>query len=250
MNLKINHLAKKFQDDGFVIVKNFLEKSAVDELEREINRYILKILPTVPKIHVVYESGWSGPLKQFSRMELYDRYFKKILNRPATLKLLEACLGEPAEPLTTEVFYKPARVGSPALFHQENAYFNYMSPYGLVLWIALDKTTLKNGAVHFIKGSHKLGELSHIRTNLPLFSKALPGPPDPLKYPEVPALLERGDASIHHFLTIHRSGPNKTPLNRRGFVLDYRARSAQINQTETETHEEYKKEIQRNSGAL
>lgn len=98
MNLKINHLAKKFQDDGFVIVKNFLEKSAVDELEREINRYILKILPTVPKIHVVYESGWSGPLKQFSRMELYDRYFKKILNRPATLKLLEACLGEPAEP--------------------------------------------------------------------------------------------------------------------------------------------------------
>lgn len=98
MNLKINHLAKKFQDDGFVIVKNFLEKSAVDELEREINRYILKILPTVPKIHVVYESGWSGPLKQFSRIELYDRYFKKILNRPATLKLLEACLGEPEVP--------------------------------------------------------------------------------------------------------------------------------------------------------
>jgi len=81
MNLKINHLAKKFQDDGFVIVKNFLEKSAVDELEREINRYILKILPTVPKIHVVYESRWSGPLKQFSRMELYDKYFKKILIR-------------------------------------------------------------------------------------------------------------------------------------------------------------------------
>ena len=105
MNLKINHLAKKFKDDGFVIVKNFLEKSAVDELEREINRYILKILPTVPKIHVVYESGWSGPLKQFSRMELYDKYFKKILIRPATLKLLEACLGEPLEPLTTEVFY-------------------------------------------------------------------------------------------------------------------------------------------------
>ena len=41
------------------------------------------------------------------------------------------------EPITTEVFYKPARVGSPALYHQENAYFNYLPPYGLVMWIAL-----------------------------------------------------------------------------------------------------------------
>ena len=125
-----------------------------------------------------------------------------------------------------------------------------MSPYGLVLWIALDKTTLKNGAVHFIKGSHRLGEISHVKTNLPLFNKALPKPPDPLRYPKVPALLERGDASIHHFLTIHQSGPNQTQFNRRGFVLDYRARSTRINQTDAKTHEEYKNGIQRNSGAL
>jgi len=75
-----------------VIVKNFLEKNSVDELERAINRYILKILPTVPKVHVVYESGGSDPLKQFFRMELYDDYFKKILIKPVTLKLLEAIL--------------------------------------------------------------------------------------------------------------------------------------------------------------
>ena len=230
-----------------MIVKNFLEKNSVDELERAINRYILKILPTVPKVHVVYESGGSGPLKQFFRMELYDDYFKKILIKPVTLKLLEAYLGEP---LTTEVFYKPALVDSPALYHQENSYFSYLPPYGLVLWIALDKTTLKNGAVHFAKDSHRLGKISHIRTGLPLFNKALPKPPDPSNHPEVSALLERGDASIHHFLTVHRSGSNQTKFNRRGFVLDYRTRSAQINQRDAETHEEYKKGIYRKSGAL
>jgi len=127
-------------------------------------------------------------------------------------------------------------VGSPALYHQENSYFSYLPPYGLVLWIALNKTTLKNGAVHFAKGSHRLEEISHIRTGLPLFNKALPKPPDPSNHPEVSALLERGDASIHHFLTVHQSGPKQTKFNRHGFVLDYRARSAQINQRDAETH--------------
>ena len=248
--LNTNHLADRFRKDGFAVVKGFLNPRELKRLEREIDRYIDKVLPTVPRIHVVYESGWSGPLKQFSRMELYDPYFRKALQRPATLDLLGACLGEPVEPITTEVFYKPARVGSPALYHQENAYFNYLPPYGLVMWIALDETTLENGAVHFVRGSHRLGEIPHVRTGIPLFSKALSEPPDPELYPEVPALLQPGDASIHHFLTIHRSGPNNTDSHRRGFVLDYRGRSTEVNREALQSHEAYRKRIYRKAGAL
>ena len=245
-----SQLAARFQEDGFVVVKGFLNAKDLKRTEREIDRYITEVLPTVPRIHVVYESGWSGPLKQFSRMELYDKYFQQALQRPATLDLLGACLGEPVEPITTEVFYKPARVGSPALYHQENAYFNYLPPYGLVMWIALDETTLENGAVHFVRGSHRLGEIPHVQTGLPLFTKALSEPPDPELYPEVPALLQPGDASIHHFLTIHRSGPNNTDSHRRGFVLDYRGRSTEVNQEASRSHEAYRKRIYRKAGAL
>ena len=249
-SISTGQLAARFQEDGFVVVKGFLNAGEVKRLEREIDRYIAKVLPSVPRIHVVYESGWSGPLKQFSRMELYDPYFRKALQRPATLDLLGACLGEPVEPITTEVFYKPARVGSPALYHQENAYFNYRPPYGLVMWIALDETTLENGAVHFIRGSHRLGEMPHVRTEIPLFTKALSEPPDPELYPEVPALLQPGDASIHHFLTVHRSGPNNTDSHRRGFVLDYRGGSTEVNQEALQSHEAYRKRIYRKAGAL
>ena len=249
-SMNTNQLADRFQKDGFVVVKGFLNAAEVKRLEREIDRYIAKVLPSVPRIHVVYESGWSGPLKQFSRMELYDEYFRHALQRPATLDLLGACLGEPVEPITTEVFYKPARVGSPALYHQENAYFNYLPPYGLVMWIALDETTLENGAVHFVRGSHRLGEIPHVQTGLPLFTKALSEPPNPERYPEVPALLQPGDASIHHFLTIHRSGPNNTDSHRRGFVLDYRGRSTTVNQEALQSHEAYRKRIYRKAGAL
>ena len=252
MPSKLNtaQLAARFREDGFVVVKGFLNAEEAERLEQEIDRYIAEVLPSVPRIHVVYESGWSGPLKQFSRLELYDRYFQQALERPATVDLLSACLGEPVEPITTEVFYKPARVGSPALYHQENAYLNYLPPYGLVLWIALDETTLENGAVHFARGSHRLGEIPHAQTGLPLFTKALSQPPDPELCPEVPALLQPGDASIHHFLTVHRSGPNNTDSHRRGFVLDYRGRSTEVNQEALQRHQAYRKNIYRESGAL
>ncbi|MXZ35702.1 MAG: phytanoyl-CoA dioxygenase family protein [Acidobacteria bacterium] len=248
--LNTKQLAARFQEDGFVVVKRFLDAGELEQTQQEIDRYIAEVLPTVPRIHVVYESGWSGPLKQFSRMELYDEYFRQALQRPATLDLLGACLGEPVDPITTEVFYKPARVGSPALYHQENAYFNYLPPYGLVMWIALDETTLENGAVHFVRGSHRLGEIPHVQTGLPLFTKAFYEPAYTEIYPEVPALLQPGDASIHHFLTIHRSGPNNTDSDRRGFVLDYRGRSTEVNQEASRSHEAYRKRIYRKAGAL
>ena len=243
-------LARRFREDGFVLVRNFFSDPEVDELEENIDHYIAHVLPNVDRTHVVYESGWSGPVKQFSRLELYDDYFATVLKRPDVTQLLSACLGAAIEPLTTEVFYKPARVGSPALYHQENAYFNYLPPYGIVAWIALDETTLENGAVHFARGSHRLGDLPHAQTGKALFSKALDGVPDKDRYPEVPALLRRGDASIHHFLTIHRSGPNLTDRNRRGFVLDYKAKSALVNQDSSRAHQEYKEHIFRQEGAL
>ena len=243
-------LSRQFREDGFVLVRDFFSPQEVDELEENIDRYIAQVLPTIERIHVVYESGWSGPIKQFSRLERYDSYFANVLNRPDVIQMLSACLGAEIEPLTTEVFYKPARVGSPALYHQENAYFNYLPPYGIVAWIALDDTTLENGAVHFARGSHRLGELPHAQTGKALFSKALDGIPDKDRYPEVPALLRRGDASIHHFLTIHRSGPNITDRNRRGFVLDYKAKNALVNQETAREHQEYKEQIFRQEGAL
>ena len=107
----------------------------------------------------------------------------------------------------------------------------------------------KNGAVHFARASHRLGEIPHAQTGLPLFTKALSQPPAPELCPEVPALLQPGDASIHHFLTVHRSGPNNTDSHRRGFVLDYRGRSTEVNQEALQRHEAYRKNIYRESGA-
>ena len=250
MNYDVAEVVERFQEDGYAVVRRFFDRAELAEHERAVDRYISDVLPTVPRKHVVYESGWSGPLRHFSRLELYDDYFQQFFHRPATLELVEACLGTRVEPIASEVFYKPARIGSPALWHQDNAYFNYLPPFGLVVWIAMDDVTIENGALSFSRGSHKLGNLPHRETGLPLVGKALAQPPDPKKFPEVPAILERGDATIHHFLTAHRSGPNTTDNNRRGFVLDYGSQDAKLDEQAYAEQEAYKEQIYKKSGAL
>ena len=138
------------------------------------------------------------PIKHLTSLDLHDDFFKQMLARPATLEVVEACLGTQAEPLASEVFYKHAHVGTETPYHQDNAYLHFDPPDGVVVWIALDDVTLDNGAMHYRKGAFELGDLDHFETNLPLFSKQLSVELDPARNPEVPALVKRGGAAIHH----------------------------------------------------
>jgi hypothetical protein len=45
---------------------------------------------------------------------------------------------------------------------------------------------------------------------------------------EVPAVLEPGDAVIHHCMTIHRSEPNRSDRARLALVIVYRAKHCRI----------------------
>ena len=47
------------------------------------------------------------------------------------------------------------------------------------------------------------------------------------------------DASIHHFLCAHRSGPNQTAQRRRGVVLNYRSVNATVNEARAAAHRKY-----------
>ena len=232
-------LAERFQADGFVLVRQFLSEQELANLDRHLQRYVQEVVPTVAKQHVFYESGRSGPVKHMSVPELYDDFFNSMLTRPATIELISACLAQPVEPIASEVFYKPAHVGSAAPYHQDNAYLHLEPAEGAVTWIALDDVTIENGAVHFARGSHRTGDHPHDETGVSLFSKGLPSTFDVSQHDEVPAVMKRGDASIHHILCAHRSGANRTDRNRRGYVINYKSSRAKPNETRAAAHAAY-----------
>ena len=120
-----------------------------------------------------------------------------------------------------ETFSKPARIGSGVPYHQDNAYFCQTPPDVLTVWIAIDPVTEANGAVYFLRGSHRRGTLptkpSGVRGNSIGLSQI---PSTPLAE-QFCATLEPGDATIHHCEVIHHSAPNRTDQARLGLLLVY-----------------------------
>ena len=237
MSQEIASISERFNQDGFVLVEGFLGGEEIDDLDRHLERYIQETLPRVADGYAFFES--SGAIKHISCPEVYDDYFKQLMGRPATARIVSACLDQPVEVIASEVFYKSAHVGSAAPYHQDNAYL-YLSPAeAAVVWVALDDVTIENGAVHYARGSHMLGDQPHDRTGVSLFSKGLSQPPESAKFPEVPAIMKRGDASIHHILCAHRSGPNRTPHHRRGYVCNFKSAQARTDKARAAVHAAY-----------
>ena len=237
MSQQIASIAETFNRDGFVLVEGFLDPAEVDELDGQLERYVREIVPRVAEGHAFFES--SGAIKHVSTPEIYDGYFRQLMARPATEQAVAACLGGPVEGIASEVFYKSARVGSAAPYHQDNAYMHLAPPEGAVVWVALDDVTVENGAVHYARGTHALGDQPHDETGVFLFSRGLSQPPDPDRFPEVPAVMKRGDASIHHILCAHRSGPNRTPHHRRGYVCNFKIARARTDEARAAVHAAY-----------
>ncbi len=125
---------------------------------------------------------------------------------------------------TTSFFCKllraPRRGGGVA--HQDYSYWTRTTPLAhLTCWIGLDDSTIENGCLNYVPGSHKwpdlpkpvlTGEMDGIRSSLP----------DELKDKFVPVAIElkKGECAFHHARTMHGSGANDTQRPRRATVIN------------------------------
>jgi ectoine hydroxylase-related dioxygenase (phytanoyl-CoA dioxygenase family) len=144
-------------------------------------------------------------------------------------ELASAFIGEDSIPRACEYFAKPAKVGLPSPTHQDNAYWCVNTANALTIWIALDHASQENGAVGYYPCSHKLGLLRHKPSFAPGSSQMVADEElvERLQSERVVPTLEPGDILVHHCLTVHDSGPNRTSQPRRGLTLQYRAKSSE-----------------------
>ena len=84
---------------------------------------------------------------------------------------------------------------------------------------ALEDATRENGSLTVIPESHKLGLLDHEHSKVPgntwkLTQEALSNLGG-----EIPVELSKGSVRFHHWLTYHRSEPNRSPHSRRAYTV-------------------------------
>ena len=216
-----HRLVADYRRDGVVGVRQVLSQDDLAELRDALGRYERDVVPGLPDADVVWESNGEA-VRNLWRMECHDDYFAALGNRADILRLVATLLGGEVELSAVETFNKPALHGSGVPQHQDNAYFCQTPPDMCTVWIAVDAATAENGPVQYARGTtgtllpHKA---SGIPGNSMVMTETREYPPQQV----ATAILEPGDAMIHHCQTVHWSTPNRTDRPRCGLLLVYRA---------------------------
>ena len=113
-----------------------------------------------------------------------------------------------------QAVYKKADTKEDFPWHQDNGY-TFVNPQAyLTCWIPLTDTDESNGCPWVIPKLHKMGTLKHDVTELGYKIKL-----DDSDAIPVPA--KAGDIVVFSSLTPHCTGPNKTDLTRKSYILQY-----------------------------
>ena len=134
-------------------------------------------------------------------------------------------LGEPVTLFQDNIVWKTPGTTDRVQWHQDYAYWPLSSPRGLTLWLALDDADPDNGCLHYIPGTHTLGERQPTnfispgeaswRTDLP------PMLWEEREHEAVAATAAAGGLLAHDPLTWHMSPPNRTTRHRRAWSMTW-----------------------------
>jgi ectoine hydroxylase-related dioxygenase (phytanoyl-CoA dioxygenase family) len=122
-----------------------------------------------------------------------------------------------------QLFCKPARHGGVVAWHQDYSYWTRTQPMQhLTCWIGLDDSTVENGCVHYVPGSHKwdLLPITGLAGDMDAIHEVLSD--EQWEQFEKPMAIElkRGECAFHHPLMIHGSYENRTDRPRRACVIN------------------------------
>lgn len=151
-----------------------------------------------------------------------EEAFHDLLWNPAFLIPASQILGGSVRFWHDQLFSKPAKHGGVVAWHQDYSYWTRTVPIAhLTCWIALDDSTVENGCLQYVPGSHRwnllpitglAGNMEEIMTVLTDEQKAA--------FQPVPIELKKGECAIHHSLLIHGSYENRSDRPRRATVIN------------------------------
>lgn len=214
---------RDYDQEGFVIVRQFLDANELAELRAELGRYIQDVVPTLSDAHAFFQDrARPETLKQMQHMQV-DSFFNSYIQHHKWKTLAETLIGESAACESPEWFNKPPGVEHPTPPHQDNYYFNLQPPNVVTIWLALDHVDDENGCLRYLPGSHERGFRPHTQSKVLGFSQGITDYADADRAIERKIHLQPGDAVAHHGMTVHRAEPNRSAdRNRRAFAMVFK----------------------------
>ena len=116
---------------------------------------------------------------------------------------------------------------TPTQYHLDTPWWGFSSAHACTIWVALDDSTLENGCLYFVPGSHRrrLDAAVDLGPDLGALFGSHPEAADRPTPGPVPA----GGCSFHNGHTVHGAGANMTPGRRRTMTAAFMPADAIFN---------------------
>src|SRR5580700_10256075 len=163
----------------------------------------------------------SGPLRH--KTHLVFTWLNDLIRHPGILDAVEDLIGPNILCWGTSFFIKEACNPSYVSWHQDSTYWGLEPPDIVTAWVAISESTLENGAMRVIPGTHQGEQMGHRDTFAPnnLLSRGQEIAVEVDGSQAVDLVLQPGEMSLHHVRLIHGSEPNPSARRRIGFAIRY-----------------------------
>ncbi|WP_321312375.1 phytanoyl-CoA dioxygenase family protein [Halarcobacter sp.] len=218
----------KFNEDGFLIIKNFAQKDLCDKILEKAKIHLEKKQAPIES-EQEYMSLNEDKITVRRLRQVYDReeIFKEWMTNLEIRPMLKQVLND--TPVLTlahhnSIMTKLPHESTRTFWHQDRRYWNFQNDDLVSVWLALDEEFLDNGLLEFIPGTHKI---NFEKSSFDEDSNFV----DENEYNQeiiknrVHQNLEKGDIVLFHCKTLHHANKNSTDKAKISFVYTVRAKS-------------------------
>lgn len=234
-------LVTQFREDGFVVLRGFLNESELSDVRDHLDKLIREKVPAMPPEKAFYEDYQDkSTLKQIQALYDEDELFHSMMFRSKFEELASVLLEDAVVGKNMQYFNKPPMIGKATPPHQDGYYFMLEPNEAVTMWLGLENVDEENGCVRYVKGSNNKGMRSHAKTQTLGFSQGISdfGTAGD-KANEVWFDTKPGDLLVHHSLTIHRAdGNNSKDRTRKALGFIYYAEKAKENSSAKKDYQE------------
>ena len=205
-------ITRTYMQDGFVVPIDVMSQQEARILRTDLEDAEAELANDVEKLAL---------LKAYPDRLLPS--FDALTRNETLISAASAVLGPDLMVWSAGLFIKEANSPKIVSWHQDLTYWGLDDIAETTCWVALSKAHEKSGCMKFVPSSHKTKIVPHIDTYAEdnLLSRGQEIAVEVNEKDAVVAALDAGQASIHHGLLFHGSGPNTTDDRRIGSAIRY-----------------------------
>ncbi|MAE64659.1 MAG: phytanoyl-CoA dioxygenase, partial [Phycisphaeraceae bacterium] len=216
-----------FRESGYMAVREAVDAQTLETLRNAADA-LLEESRSLTESDSVFElekdhSAETPRLCRVSNPVTQQPVFWETATSDGVLDCVESLIGPDIKFHHSKLNMKAGGGGADIGWHQDFAFFPHTNFDLVACGIALDDSTLDNGCLLVVPGSHRGGTLAHRSADgrfqgriVGDFEKFDPDAAEPVE-------LKAGDMSIHHVGVIHGSKQNLSDRSRRLLIYQYAA---------------------------